>query len=128
MNAKYITLRLNLDREPHRRAWQELQRRRLEEGYSYSDSIAHALMSAEAPEKVYETDVRDIVRSCAEKIAAKTEAILRLTLPAFFAGAAFGSGGTAVSPTDSLPRETEAGAAGKDTIPDEEIPWDYLGG
>lgn len=129
MNARIINVRFNLDKEKHRQAWEALQQLRQEKGWSYSESFSEALVA------FMDNKIRDgrteeeIGRSYAEKIIATTEQMMKLTLPAFFSGLAM-QGGTAASA--KIPSaESEAKPSEEknepDTIPDDEIPWDYLG-
>ena len=71
----------------------------------------------------------EIGRSYAEKIIATTEQMMKLALPAFFSGLAVQSGTVALAQIPSADSEaTPSEDENKpDTIPDEEIPWDYLG-
>ena len=129
MNVKFITLRLNIEKEQHRRGLQILQKRRETKGGSYTDVILQALLRDEDSGRVKNPDVEIIVRNCAERITAATDEMLRITLPSFFAGMTANGGfspGTevAIPPPPAQESETEAPS---DTIPDEEIPWDYLG-
>lgn len=129
MNARIINVRFNLDKEKHRQAWAVLQQLRQEKGWSYSESFSEALVAFMA------SGIRDgqteekIGRHYAEKIIATTEQMMRLALPAFFSGLAV-QGGTAAL-ARALTAEGEAEPASQDakpdTIPDDEIPWDYLG-
>jgi len=129
VNARIINVRFNLDKEKHRQAWEALQQLRQEKGWSYSESFSEALVA------FMDNKIRDgrteeeIGRSYAEKIIATTEQMMKLTLPAFFSGLAM-QGGTAASA--KIPSaESEAKPSEEknepDTIPDDEIPWDYLG-
>ena len=72
----------------------------------------------------------EIGRQYAEKIIGMTEQMMKLALPAFLSGLAV-QGGTAAlarAPTAEGEAEPSAPDAKPDTIPDDEIPWDYLGG
>ena len=129
MNARIINVRFNLDKEKHRQAWAALQHLRQERGWSYSESFSEALVAFMA------NGIRDgrteegIGRSYAEKIIATTEQMMKLALPAFFSGLAV-QGGTAAlarAPTAEGEAEPSPQDAKPDTIPDDEIPWDYLG-
>ena len=129
MNSRIITVRFNTKREKHNRAWEALQWLRREKGYTYSEALAEALISFVEEKNGNERAEETIAKDCAERIARQTEAILKLTIPAFFTGAMASAGpeslirqaadGAAVSPTPQSP--------GSDVIPDDEIPWDYLG-
>ena len=129
MNARIINVRFNLDKEKHRRAWAALQQLREEKGWSYSESFSEALVA------IMDNKIRDgrteeeIGRSYAEKIIAMTEQMMKLTLPAFFSGLAMQGGTVALAQmpsadSEATPSEDENKS---DTIPDDEIPWDYLG-
>ena len=129
MNARIINVRFNLDKEKHRQAWAALQQLRQEKGWSYSESFSEALVAFMA------NGIRDgrteeqIGRSYAETISATTEQMMKLALPAFFSGLAV-QGGTAAlarAPTAEGEAEPSPQDAKPDTIPDDEIPWDYLG-
>ena len=129
MNARIINVRFNLDKEKHRQAWAALQQLRQEKGWSYSESFSEALVAFMA------NGIRDgrteeqIGRSYAEKIIATTEQIMKLALPAFFSGLAVQGGTSALvrAPTAKGEAESSSQDAKPDIIPDDEIPWDYLG-
>jgi hypothetical protein len=71
----------------------------------------------------------EIGRSYAEKIIATTEQIMKLALPAFFTGLAVQGGTVALVQKPSAESEEKPSEEKNkpDTIPDDEIPWDYLG-
>ena len=129
MNARIINVRFNLDKEKHRQAWEALQQLRQEKGWSYSESFSEALVAFMDNKIRDRRTEEEIGRSYAEKIIATTEQMMKLALPAFFSGLAM-QGGTAalarVSTAESK-AETFQQDAKPDTIPDDEIPWDYLG-
>ena len=129
MNARIINVRFNLDKEKHRQTWAALQRLRQEKGWSYSESFSEALVAFMANGIRDELSEEEIGRSYAEKIVTTTEQMMKLALPAFFSGLAV-QGGTAAlarAPTAEDEVEPSPQDAKPDTIPDEEIPWDYLG-
>lgn len=129
MNARIINVRFNLDKEKHRQAWAALQQLRQEKGWSYSESFSEALVAFVANGIKDGRTEEDIGRSYAEKIIATTERMMKLALPAFFTGLAV-QGGTAAlarAPTAEGEAEPSSQDAKPDTIPDDEIPWDYLG-
>ena len=129
MNARIINVRFNLDKEKHRQAWAALQQLRQEKGWSYSESFSEALVAFMTNEIRDERTEEEIGRSYAEKIVVTTEQMMKLALPAFFSGLAV-QGGTAAlarAPTAEGEAEPSPQDAKPDTIPDEEIPWDYLG-
>ena len=129
MNARIINVRFNLDKEKHRQAWAVLQQLRQEKGWSYSESFSEALVA------FMDNKIRDgrteeeIGRHYAEKIIATTEQMMKLTLPAFFTGLAVQGGTSALAraPTAKGEAESSSQDAKPDIIPDDEIPWDYLG-
>lgn len=129
MNARIINVRFNLDKEKHRQAWEALQQLRQEKGWSYSESFSEALVAFIANGFRDGRTEEEIGRSYAEKIIAMTEQMMKLTLPAFFSGLAV-QGGTAVlaqipsAKSEAKPSEEKNEP---DIIPDDEIPWDYLG-
>lgn len=129
MNARIINVRFNLDKEKHRRAWEALQQLRHEKGWSYSESFSEALVAFMTNGIRDGRTEEEIGRHYAEKIIATTEQMMKLALPAFFSGLAM-QGGTAVlaqmpsTKSEAKPSEDENKP---DTIPDDEIPWDYLG-
>ena len=129
MNARIINVRFNLDKEKHRQAWEALQQLRQEKGWSYSESFSEALVAFVANGIKDGRTEDEIGRHYAEKIIATTEQMMKLALPAFFSGLAVQSG-TAVlaqmpsAESEAKPSEDENKS---DTIPDDEIPWDYLG-
>lgn len=129
MNARIINVRFNLDKEKHRQAWAALQQLRQEKGWSYSESFSEALVAFMANGIRDGRTEEEIGRSYAEKIIATTEQIMKLALPAFFSGLAVQGGTVASAKIPSA--ESEAKPSEKknepDTIPDDEIPWDYLG-
>ena len=129
MNARIINVRFNLDKEKHRQTWAALQRLRQEKGWSYSESFSEALVAFMANGIRDERSEEEIGRSYAEKIVTTTEQMMKLALPAFFSGLAV-QGGTAAlarAPTAEGEAEPSPQDAKPDTIPDDEIPWDYLG-
>ncbi len=129
MNARIINVRFNLDKEKHRQAWEALQQLRQEKGWSYSESFSEALVAFMDNKFRDRRTEEEIGRSYAEKIIAMTEQMMKLTLPAFFSGLAV-QGGTAVlaqipsAKSEAKPSEEKNEP---DIIPDDEIPWDYLG-
>lgn len=129
MNARIINVRFNLDKEKHRQAWAALQQLRQEKGWSYSESFSEALVAFMANGIRDGRTEEEIGRSYAEKIITTTEQIMKLALPAFFSGLAVQGGTVASAKIPSA--ESEAKPSEKknepDTIPDDEIPWDYLG-
>ena len=129
MNARIINVRFNLDKEKHRQAWAALQQLRQEKGWSYSESFSEALVAFMANGIRDERTEEEIGRRYAEKIIATTERMMKLALPAFFSGLAV-QGGTAAlarAPTAEGEAAQSPQEAKPDTIPDDEIPWDYLG-
>lgn len=129
MNARIINVRFNLDKEKHRQAWAALQQLRQEKGWSYSESFSEALVAFMANGIRDERTEEHIGRSYAEKIITMTEQMMKLTLPAFFSGLAV-QGGTAVlaqMPSAESEARLSEDKNEPDTIPDDEIPWDYLG-
>ena len=129
MNARIINVRFNLDKEKHRQAWAALQKLRQEKGWSYSESFSEALVAFMANGIRDERTEEEISQRCAEHIITMTEQMMKLALPAFFSGLAM-QGGTAAlarAPTAEGKAEPSAKDAEADTIPDDEIPWDYLG-
>lgn len=129
MNARIINVRFNLDKEKHRQAWAALQQLRQEKGWSYSESFSEALIAFMANGIRDERTEEDIGRSYAEKIITMTEQMMKLTLPAFFSGLAVQAGTAALAraPTAEGEAEPSEEKSKSDTIPDDEIPWDYLG-
>ena len=129
MNARIINVRLNLNKEKHRQAWAVLQQLRQEKGWSYSESVSEALVVFMANGIRDGRTEEDIGRSYAEKIIAMTEQMMRLALPAFFSGLAVQGGAAALGRAPTVDGEVELPAkdAEADPIPDDEIPWDYLG-
>ena len=129
MNARIINVRFNLDKEKHRQAWAALQQLREEKGWSYSESFSEALVAFMDNKIRDRRTEEEIGRSYAEKIIATTEQMMKLALPAFFSGLAVQGGTVASAKIPSA--ESEAKPSEKknepDTIPDDEIPWDYLG-
>ena len=129
MNARIINVRFNLDKEKHRQAWAALQQLRQEKGWSYSESFSEALVA------FMTNGIRDgrtedeIGRHYAEKIIATTEQMMKLALPAFFSGLAMQGGTVSLAQVPSTKSEAKPSEDENksDTIPDDEIPWDYLG-
>ena len=123
-------MRFNLDKEKHRQAWAALQRLQQEKGWSYSESFSEALVAYMANGFRDDRTEEEIGRHYAEKIIGMTEQMMKLALPAFLSGLAV-QGGTAAlarAPTAEGEAEPSAPDAKADIIPDDEIPWDYLGG
>ena len=129
MNARIINVRFNLDKEKHRQAWAALQQLRQEKGWSYSESFSEALVAFMANGIRDGRTEEEIGRSYAEKIIATTEQIMKLALPAFFSGLAVQGGTAALARAATAEGEAEPSMqdAKPDIIPDDEIPWDYLG-
>ena len=130
MNARIFHVRFNLDKEKHRQAWAALQRLQKEKGWSYSESFSEALVAYMANGIRDDRTEEEIGRQYAEKIIGMTEQMMKLALPAFLSGLAV-QGGTAAlarAPTAEGEAEPSVPDAKPDTIPDDEIPWDYLGG
>ena len=71
----------------------------------------------------------EIGRHYAEKIIATTVQMMKLALPAFFTGLALQGGTVALEQIQSAKSEAKLSEDKNepDTIPDDEIPWDYLG-
>ena len=129
MNARIINVRFNLDKEKHRQAWAALQQLRQEKGWSYSESFSEALVAFIANGIRDGRTEEEIGRSYAEKIIATTEQMMKLALPAFFSGLAVQSGTAVLAQMPSAESESKPSEEKNkpDTIPDDEIPWDYLG-
>lgn len=124
MNTKVIHIRFNLDKERHRRAWDELERMCRERSWSYSNAVIEALLSCDSPRIPEETVQQDNVRQIVDGV----RECLLVMLPAFVAGAST-RGATPLPEQQEQTARLEANAEAQktDTIPDEEIPWDYLG-
>lgn len=129
MNARIINVRFNLDKEKHRQAWEALQQLRQEKGWSYSESFSEALVAFMDNKIRDRRTEEEIGRSYAEKIISTTEQMMKLALPAFFSGLAVQSGTVALAQISSAGSEAKLSEEKNkpDTIPDDEIPWDYLG-
>ena len=129
MNARIINVRFNLDKEKHRQAWAALQQLRLEKGWSYSESFSEALVAFMANGIRDGRTEEEIGRSYAEKIIATTEQMMKLALPAFFSRLAVQGGTVALAQMPSAESEAKLSEEKNEpnTIPDDEIPWDYLG-
>ena len=129
MSVKFVTVRLNFEKEQHRKAWEVLQRMSKEENASYSDTITKALAWNSEVNGSWNDGIEEIVEKVGKRIVESVERILRLKLPSFLSGASIQ--GNMVLPAMPVPESTSESMLGepkKDTIPDEEIPWDYLGG
>jgi len=129
VNGRVINVRFNLDKEKHRQAWEALRQLRQEKGWSYSESFSEALVAFMASDNARERTEEEIARDCAERIISMAEQMMKLVLPAFLSGLTV-QGGTAAlarAPTPGDESEAPAKDAATDTIPDDEIPWDYLG-
>lgn len=127
---KNITIRFNLAKPRHAKAWERLQVQRRIKEQSYSDSVIEALtteVKADGDDCATETET---INRCAERIADEVESILRRAIPAFCAGFA-ASGGVVLAKSEDaiVPAQQEQSTEmdADDTIPDEEIPWEYLG-
>lgn len=129
MNARIINVRFNLDKEKHRQAWAALQQLREEKGWSYSDSFSEALVAFMAIGNGHEQTEEEIGRRYAERIITMTEQMMKLSMPAFFSGLAVPGSTLALARMPSSESETKPSEDKNepDTIPDDEIPWDYLG-
>ena len=127
MNTKVFSVRFNLEKHKHRRAWEILQKLREDEGWSYPESIAEALIAFMENHRKEEDEAISI--KYAERIADTTEKILASTIPAFLSGIAVRGGSVMLAQVTTAENEAESPSqnAGTDTIPDDEIPWDYLG-
>ena len=129
MNARIINVRFNLDKEKHRQAWAALQQLREEKGWSYSDSFSEALVAFMASGNGHEQTEEEIGKRYAERIITMTEQMMKLSMPAFFSGLAVLGNTLALARMPSSESETKPSEDKNepDTIPDDEIPWDYLG-
>lgn len=127
MNTKVFSVRFNLEKNKYRRAWEILQKLREDEGWSYPESIAGALIAFMENHRKDEDEAISI--KYAERIADTTEKILASTIPAFLSGLAVRGESATVAqvPISGNEAESPSNNAGTDTIPDDEIPWDYLG-
>ena len=128
MSAKFVTVRLNFENKQHRKAWEVLQRMKKNENASYSDTITKALSWYSEADASRDIENNVTVEKVGERIAESVERILRLTLPSFLSGASLqGDIPLSVMPNPKSKSEIKHGEPDRDTIPDEEIPWDYLG-
>ena len=129
MNARIFHVRFNLDKEKHRQAWAALQRLQKEKGWSYSESFSEALVAYMANGIRDDRTEEEIGRQYAEKIIGMTEQMMKLALPAFLSGLAVQGGTAALARALTAEGEAEPSMqdAKPDIIPDDEIPWDYLG-
>lgn len=127
---KNITIRFNLAKPRHAKAWERLQKQRRLEEQSYSDSVIEALTAeVKADGDGFATET-ETINHCAERIADEVGTILRRTIPAFCAGFAANGGVVMAKSEDAVApaqQERSTEIAADDTIPDEEIPWEYLG-
>ena len=129
MSVKFVTVRLNIEKKQHRKAWEVLQRMRKEENASYSDTITKVLACYSAADGSWNDGIEEIVEKVGERIVESVERILRLKLPSFLSGASLQRNmALPAMPVPESTSESTLGEPKKDTIPDEEIPWDYLGG
>ena len=99
-----------------------------EENASYSDTITNALVWYSEADGSWNDGIEEIVEKVGERIVESVERILRLTLPSFLSGASLQ--GNLVLQAMPIPESSSENAHGEpkgDTIPDDEIPWDYLG-
>ena len=129
MNARIINVRFNLDKEKHRQAWAALQWLRQERGWSYSESFSEALVAFTANGIRDGRTEEEIGKHYAERIIDMTERMMKLTLPAFFTGLTVQDGALALARISTAEGEAKPpeDKNESDTIPDDEIPWDYLG-
>lgn len=129
MALKFVTLRFNIEKGRHRQALEILRERRDSEGCSYTDVVLQALLRDADDSTAKKHDEVSIDKSSVEKITAATEEILRKTfLPLFTKLPAQSDIPQAKLPIAvSSPEEEVNGEAENDMIPDDEIPWDYLG-
>jgi len=129
VNARIINVRFNLDKEKHRQAWAALQQLRQKKGWSYSESFSEALVAFMSNGIRDGRTEEEIVRSYAERIIVMTEQKMRLALPAFFSRLAVRDSTATMARTESTESDTKPSedTDKPDTIPDNEIPWDYLG-
>ena len=106
-----------------------MQLLRQEKGWSYSESFSEALVAFMDNKIRNGRTEEEIGRSYAEKIIATTEQMMKLALPAFFSGLAVQSGTAVLAQMPSAESEAKPSEEKNkpDTIPDDEIPWDYLG-
>ena len=129
MALKFVTLRFNIEKKRHRQALEILRQRRDSEGCSYTDVVLQALLhdADEGTEKKHGEVSIDL--NSVEKITAATEEMLRKTLLPLFAKI-FAQGGMPLAEPSiavSSPEQEANGESEYDIIPDDEIPWDYLG-
>ena len=126
MSVQYITLRLNTEKDQHRRIWEALRKRRDSEGCSYSNVLLQALARDIERDA---TNEGSILQNCAERITTAAIEMLQSKLSAFMDGLAVGTSIPAATlPRTSLQAEELKQENDDDMIPDDEIPWDYLGG
>ena len=126
MSVQYITLRLNTEKDQHRRIWEALRKRRDSEGCSYSNILLQALARDIERDA---TNEGSILQNCAERITTAAVEMMQSKLSAFMDGLAAGASISAATlPGTSLQAEELKQENDDDMIPDDEIPWDYLGG
>ena len=129
MALKFVTLRFNMEKKQHRHALEMLRQRHDNEGCSYPDVVLQALLHnvEEGIEKKH--GEVSIDQSSVEKITTATEEMLRKTLLPLFTKMSAQSGMLPTEPpiAVSSPEQEANGESEYDIIPDDEIPWDYLG-
>ena len=124
-------VRLYMDRENHKKAWEVLQRMDREEHLSHSDIVAFALLQMDAgggKKAPSSPSSSDEMNQYVERIVSSVESILKLTIPSFLSGISVPMENTrpdAPSPHHS-DKESDMDSQA-DVIPDEEIDWNFLG-
>ena len=128
-----LHLRFHMNRENQRKAWEILSAMDRNLFASYVDMISSALIAADNHEQIT-MHVADqgqsdrIVQEYAERIAMAAENIMKYTIPSFLTGSQL-AGAKAVS-HEAIAADSDK-AIGEtvtsNTIPDEEIDWDFLG-
>ena len=106
-----------------------LQQLREEKGWSYSESFSETLVAFMASGNGYEQTEEEIGRRYAERIINMTEQMMKLSMPAFFSGLAVQDSTLAMAQMPAAESETKPSEDKNelDTIPDDEIPCNYLG-
>ena len=136
-NIRCTNLRLNMDKELHRKAWEQLQVMDKKRYHSYSQFIAEAIIDHADRLEKHDTDpyleTREKEEQFVSRIISSVESVLQKELSTFLVGCFSGmslvqSANTAVSPDESFPvvMEQEKPTPESKGL-DSEVDFDFLG-
>lgn len=133
-NSRSIHIRLNLNKPEHQKAWDCLEQLEREDGPSYNQFIAQAIVEyAERDHRKecsLDAEKNELVEICVQKIISAVEDSLQKTLPAYLAGcfaAASGSFVVPQQPQSEEPISDNSTISEGEQISADDIDWDFLG-